>query len=42
MKLASLSFTGEKKNPDNSLRGFLSLKALIPASYYKKTRSEKK
>ena len=35
MKLASLSFSGEKKNPDNKHSSILPLNALIPASYYR-------
>ncbi|MBT8280743.1 MAG: DNA polymerase III subunit gamma/tau [Muriicola sp.] len=35
MKLASLSFSGEKKNPDERHSSLLSLNTLIPASYYR-------
>ncbi|QBA63784.1 DNA polymerase III subunit gamma/tau [Muriicola soli] len=35
MKLASLNFSGEKKNPDERHSSLLSLNKLIPASYYR-------
>ena len=42
MKLASLAFAGEKKNPDASYSGLIPFTALIPASYYSRTKPEKK
>ena len=42
MKLASLSFSGEKKNLDYKHSSLLPLNALIPASYYRKPAHEKK
>lgn len=40
MKLASLSFTGEKKNPDSGHGDLISLNTLIPASYYHSIKKE--
>ncbi len=42
MKLASLAFAGEKKNPDLSYTGLIPFTALIPASYYSELRPDKK
>ncbi len=40
MKLASLTFKGEKKNPEDGHNGLIPLVRLIPASYYRKNRTD--